>query len=60
MVLRGWLEVRHFLRRATKFIVAGVVMVWLLTHLPPSAAPASADTRSSMERDSSAAPSPLA
>jgi ferrous iron transport protein B len=44
MALRGWVEVRHFLRRATKFIVAGVVMVWLLTHLPPSAAPASTDT----------------
>ena len=48
MVLRGWLEVRHFLRRATKFIVAGVVMVWLLTNLPPSAAPASADTWAGM------------
>ncbi|MGC2164596.1 MAG: ferrous iron transport protein B [Gallionella sp.] len=44
MVLRGWIEVRHFLRRATKFIVAGVVMVWLLTNLPPSAAPAGPDT----------------
>ncbi|MDH4235011.1 MAG: ferrous iron transport protein B, partial [Gallionella sp.] len=44
MTLRGWLEVRHFLRRATKFIVAGVVLVWLLTNLPLSAAPASADT----------------
>ncbi len=44
MVLRGWHEVQHFLRRATKFIVAGVVLVWLLTNLPPSAAPASADT----------------
>ncbi|MBI5429254.1 MAG: ferrous iron transport protein B [Nitrosomonadales bacterium] len=48
MVLRGWLEVRHFLRRATKFIVAGVVMVWLLTNLPPSAVPASADTLAGM------------
>ena len=48
MVLRGWLEVRHFLRRATKFIVAGVVLVWLLTHLPLSAAPASADTWAGM------------
>ena len=48
MVLRGWVEVRHFLRRATKFIVAGVVMVWLLTHLPPSAAPASTDTYAGM------------
>ena len=48
MALRGWLEVRHFLRRATKFIVAGVVLVWLLTHLPQSAAPASADTLAGM------------
>jgi ferrous iron transport protein B len=48
MTLRGWLEVRHFLRRATKFIVAGVVLVWLLTNLPPSAAPASADTWAGM------------
>lgn len=35
IVLRGWLEVRHFLRRATTFIVIGVVLVWLLTHFPP-------------------------
>ncbi|MBI5435528.1 MAG: ferrous iron transport protein B [Nitrosomonadales bacterium] len=48
MALRGWLEVRHFLRRATKFIIAGVVLVWLLTHLPPSAAPASSDTLAGM------------
>lgn len=32
--LRGWQEVRHFLRRATRMILAGVVLVWLLTHLP--------------------------
>jgi ferrous iron transport protein B len=44
MALRGWHEVTHFLRRASQFIVAGVVLVWLLTHLPPSAAPAGADT----------------
>jgi ferrous iron transport protein B len=48
MALRGWVEVRHFLRRATKFIVAGVVMVWLLTHLPLSAVPASQDTFAGM------------
>ena len=48
MLLRGWLEVNHFLRRATQFIVAGVVLVWLLTHLPPSAAPASAGTLAGM------------
>jgi len=44
MVMRGWHEVFQFLQRASKFIVAGVVLVWLLTNLPPSAAPASADT----------------
>ncbi len=48
MALRGWLEVRHFLHRATTFIIAGVVLVWLLTHLPFSAVPASADTISGM------------
>jgi ferrous iron transport protein B len=48
MMMRGWLEVSHFLRRATKFIVAGVVLVWLLTHLPFSAAPASSDTLAGM------------
>ena len=51
MLLRGWLEVNHFLRRATQFIVAGVVLVWLLTHLPPSAAPASAGTLAGMIGD---------
>jgi ferrous iron transport protein B len=44
IVLRGWHEVRHFLRRATRFIVAGVVLVWLLTHFPAAAAPGSAQT----------------
>jgi ferrous iron transport protein B len=51
MMLRGWLEVKHFLLRATKFIVAGVVLVWLLTHLPPSAAPASSGTLAGMLGD---------
>jgi ferrous iron transport protein B len=40
--LRGWLEVRHFLTRATRFIVLGVVVVWLLSHFPqggPDAGP---------------------
>ena len=44
MVMRGWHEVYQFLHRASKFIVAGVVLVWLLTNFPQSAAPASADT----------------
>ena len=44
MVLRGWHEVRHFLNRATKFIIAGVVLVWVLTHLPIGVAPGSSAT----------------
>lgn len=44
VVLRGWHEVRHFLRRASKFITAGVVAVWLLTNLPTGVPPGSADT----------------
>ncbi|MDH4188612.1 MAG: ferrous iron transport protein B [Betaproteobacteria bacterium] len=44
MVLRGWHEVMHFLRRATRFITAGVVFVWLLTNFPTGAAPGGADT----------------
>ncbi len=48
LVMRSWLEVQHFLRRATQFIIAGVILVWLLTHLPFTAAPASADTLAGM------------
>lgn len=48
MLLRGWHEVTHFLRRASQFIIAGVVLVWLLTNLPASATPASADTLAGM------------
>ena len=44
MLLRGWHEVSHFLRRATRFIVAGVVLVWLLTNFPAGAASGSLDT----------------
>ncbi|MEQ1628980.1 MAG: ferrous iron transport protein B [Gallionella sp.] len=51
MWLRGWHEVTHFLRRATQFIIAGVVLVWLLTHIPFSAVPASSDTLSGMIGD---------
>ncbi|MFO1316552.1 MAG: ferrous iron transport protein B [Burkholderiales bacterium] len=46
--LRAWHEVRHFLRRATRFIVVGVVLVWLLTHLPAGVAPGSPDTLAGM------------
>ncbi len=44
VALRGWHEVRHFLRRASKFITAGVVAVWLLTNLPPDVPPSSPET----------------
>jgi ferrous iron transport protein B len=44
IVLRGWHEVKHFLNRASKFIVLGVVLVWLLTNFPSNVAPASIDT----------------
>ena len=44
MILRGWHEVRHFLGRASKFIIAGVVLVWILTHFPQGAAAGSIDT----------------
>ena len=39
--LRGWQEVRYFLSRASKFITIGVILVWVLTHFPLDAAPAS-------------------
>ncbi len=42
--LRGWLEVRYFINRASKFIIIGVVMVWILTNYPSNVAPASAGT----------------
>ena len=41
MLLRGWHEISHFLYRATKFITIGVVLVWLLTHMPFGVEPAS-------------------
>lgn len=44
IILRGWLEVKHFLVRATKFIVIGVVLVWALTNFPSNVAAASVDT----------------
>lgn len=48
MLLRGWHEVRHFLDRASKFIIAGVVLVWMLTHFPQGAAPGGPDTWAGM------------
>ncbi|HEX5538236.1 MAG TPA: ferrous iron transport protein B, partial [Methylophilaceae bacterium] len=42
--LRGWQEARHFLNRASKFIIIGVVLVWALTNYPMNVAPASSAT----------------
>lgn len=44
VAMRGWLEVRHFLTRATRFIVLGVIAVWLLTNLPAGVEPGSTAT----------------
>lgn len=41
MFLRGWHEISRFLRRATKFITIGVVLVWVLTNMPYGVEPAS-------------------
>jgi ferrous iron transport protein B len=41
---QAWRATSHFLRRASGFIVAGVLLIWVLTHLPPGAAPGSTDT----------------
>ena len=48
ILLRGWQEVRHFLTRATRFIVLGVVLVWVLTNLPPGVAPGSENSVAGM------------
>jgi ferrous iron transport protein B len=48
VLMRGWHEVNHFLRRASTFIITGVVLVWLLTHYPGAATPGGAGTYASM------------
>jgi ferrous iron transport protein B len=44
LLAQGWRESLHFLREAGGFILLGVALVWLLTHYPFDAAPASAQT----------------
>ncbi len=46
MLLRAWSETRHFLRFAWKFIIFGVVAIWLCNNLPTNVEPASAGTLS--------------
>ena len=42
--LRTWYELKDFLSRAATLIVAGVLIVWLLIHMPADVQPASAAT----------------
>jgi len=44
VLLRAWQEIRAFLRRAATLILSGVVVVWLLTHVPADVPPGSAGT----------------
>ncbi|MEY3639734.1 MAG: Ferrous iron transport protein [Pseudomonadota bacterium] len=44
MVLKGWQEVRHFLSRTTRFIMLGVLLIWVLTNFPQGVAAGSVDT----------------
>ncbi len=46
MLSRAWAEVRHFWFWARRFIIFGVVAVWLLNNLPLGVEPASADSLS--------------
>ncbi len=41
---QGWQSSRHFLESASAFILAGVLLIWWLTHYPFDVAPGSADT----------------
>jgi ferrous iron transport protein B len=40
LLAQGWQSSRHFLENAGVFIVAGVLLIWFLTHYPFDAAPA--------------------
>ena len=44
VLLRGWHEISQFLRRASTFIITGVVLVWILTHYPEGSTPGGTDT----------------
>ena len=46
ILTRAWSEVRHFWFWARRFIIIGVVAVWLLNNLPLGVPPASAQTLS--------------
>ena len=41
---QGWHSTQHFVRGAAGFILAGVLLIWLLTHYPFTAVPAGPET----------------
>ena len=44
MLLRSWSEVKHFWRWSYKFIIFGVVAIWVLNNFPPGVPTASPET----------------
>lgn len=44
LLTQGWQQSGHFIRGASGFIIAGVVIVWALTHYPFNVPPASPTT----------------
>jgi len=44
VVLRTWQELKDFLYRAASLIIAGVIVVWFLTHFPADVPAAGAET----------------
>jgi ferrous iron transport protein B len=48
MLVRAWCEVKHFWFWARRFIILGVVAIWLLTNLPTNVPIASPQTLSGM------------
>jgi ferrous iron transport protein B len=48
MLLRAWAETKHFLTFSWKFIIFGVVAIWLCNNFPQNVEPASAKTISGM------------
>jgi ferrous iron transport protein B len=48
MLNRAWCEVRHFWFWSRRFIIFGVVAIWLMNNLPLGVPPASAGTLSGM------------
>lgn len=48
IVVRAWCEVKHFLKWSNRFIIAGVILVWLLNNLPPDVPAASSQSLSGM------------